>query len=1411
MTKNQQTYKILRISLFLFLSCLLFVYFVSINFSKKNKTQYFTVQELREKHKNYLNNSPFKKTLQLTKEERKAIGLPPNKYYERMWELTLNPATGKPEPFKVFDVQNKLIKNKKSVSAKAPGETVANSWTDRGPNNIGGRTRAVLFDPNDGTNKRVYAAGVSGGLWKTEDITDANASWTLVAGVPGNMNVSSITVDPRNSNIWYLATGEQSTFGAAVGNGVYKTTDGGTNWTQLNVQLAGGSDFVYNSSNTFLAGIYYINDIIAWDNGTSTELFIGVGGHAYGDASNPSNWLGLQSAGLYRSTDDGANWSRIESVTMDFEFGGKTYFYIPNDFEISANNTLWMGTVTTPGIGGGGGGRIFSSTDGATWTEAADSPLADSNRTEIAVSATNANKLYALTEGASTNGPHIFATENAFGNSTGNTTIELAKPSDADNGIPANDFTRGQDFYDLVIEVDPNNHDIIYVGGIDLFRSTQGRNTDLVSEWAQISKWSENPNLNTLNCSYVHADQHAFVFRPGNSNQAAIGTDGGMFFATSLTTAAGNDVIIERNKDYSVTQFYYGGYGQDLVTEFIVAGAQDNGTQFIDGAAPGSNASIWVNGGDGAYSTIDKDLNYMIVSYVYSNHTYLNLPYNGTGYTIDNNNSEGDFINAAGLDHNLNIMYSNGSSSSTNRINRYALGSSSASKTQLTNALLTGEPTAFKASPHTTTSTLLLVGTDDGKLIRLKNANGATNSIVWEDLTGPSFVGSISDIEFGATENDIVVTFHNYGVTSIWVTTNGGASWKSKEGDFPDIPVKSFLQNPLAANEVILGTELGVWTSNNFNEDSPNWISAYNGMQDVKVVDLDLRTADNSVLATTHGRGTFTGTFTSDTSPTFTISSQNSVVEVCSPSNAVFNFDFTAIAGYNTSTSFSVSNVPTGASTSFDTNALSTTGTFQLTVSDITNVTTGEYVLTVTGTGAKTISTDIMLRVLSDSPVINLSPVTGTTNINTVNSVLSWDVSAGATSYDIDIATDAGFNTIIETASPVSNSYQISTTLTNSTVYYWRVRANNSCAVGQYSATQSFQTAPTDTCNSSTNNTSVPIPDGAGSNQAGTPATSVINIASTATVSDVNITINISHTYIQDLVITLISPTGTEIVLFNRECSNEDGIQVTYDDEASAIISCANPVTGTAIPTNLLSGFDGENPAGNWTLKVVDYYTGDTGTINSWSLELCEAQSVTNSTFTNNPITVGTNSTYIVKQTDIEASSTGSTAAEQVYMLTTLPSVGQLRLNNITLGIGDTFSQNDVNTGLVTYVNTSGVTTTDLFKADITNATGGFLADQQIDITIDATLSVDEAFFETSGLTVFPTVSDGRFAITSKTNIGTLTVELFKLTGQTVYKGSLNLFKGDVGYIEANYLPSGIYVLKISSENKQGSKKLVIN
>jgi hypothetical protein len=950
----------------------------AVLFSLNGNDKENEIDKLRQQHAEFLKNHPYNKTLSLTKSERKKLGIPPNKYFEEQYLLEMNPATGRAEFEKKFALQNELLKN--NLQKNVPG-TDTNAWEERGPNNVPGRSRAMLFDPNDATGKRVFAGGVSGGLWVNNDITSSTSAWTRV-GIPENLAVSSITVDPNNSQIMYLGTGESYSGASGFGNGIFKSINGGTTWENVfdfnrgAVFFNGGSKVTINSPGslagdipavaanfgpaftsaitgklvlvrdgstapsegcneltngaklngniaviergscnftvkvknaqdkgatavlminnvntnpfsmggddltitipslmiskadgaailaapnnqiinatlnddpnelpvgvTLVPGLIHINDLVTRNNGGTTEIYAAVADASY--FSTASTLFGDGSEyGLYKSVDGGATWVLLALPTTTN--GNK---YEPNDIEISPDNTVWLATTSSSSFGDGGG-TIFSSSNGTNFTEKFVVP--DAFRTEIEISASDANKIYVLAETATV---VIMLTEDAFAT----TPSTLTLPLDTDPTVDADDFTRGQAGYDLMLEADPTNDSIVYVGGINSFRSENGGST-----WVKMSQWFDNVNLSV---PLVHADIHELSFDPSNPDKAIIATDGGIYYANSLQGAlTSRSAIFSNNNNYNTTQFYWGAIGQNEANGQFLAGAQDNGSNFITGATNGLNGSNEVLGGDGGYCFIDKEGQYIIASTQYNRYYRFNLPDTSEGIQIVSDpSSVGSFINQSDLDDNLEILYTNGSGA-TVQISRFEnVDTDTPTREDFTDALFTSTPTVIKVSPFTTTSTTLMVGTRSGQLLKVEGANITFPSPTWTDISGPGFVGSISSVRFGNNENEIMVTFHNYGVENIWYTADGGTTWLNKEGDFPDIPVKAIMMNPLINDEVIIGTDLGVWRTTNFSNANPNWVQSYNGMQNSPVTSFDLRTSDNTVLATTYGRGMFTGKFT---------------------------------------------------------------------------------------------------------------------------------------------------------------------------------------------------------------------------------------------------------------------------------------------------------------------------------------------------------------------------------------------------------------------------------------------------------------------------------------------------------------------------------------------------------------------
>ncbi|HFX18233.1 MAG TPA: T9SS type A sorting domain-containing protein, partial [Flavobacteriales bacterium] len=593
-------------------------------------------------------------------------------------------------------------------------------------------------------------------------------------------------------------------------------------------------------------GITNINDVVTRNNNGVTEIYATAGDSNYRDASL-FTVLGHGYQGVYKSVDNGDTWQK---VNLPLDPAGKAFN--PFDLEISADNKIWV-TTTRSSVNGVDHGAVLSSSDGDHFQVVL--PVANVGRMELAVSKTNPGKMYLIAVNYSFgNGvPTLYKTTNAFASRT-----SLSNPSDGDLG--GNDFTNGQAFYDLFIDVDPNNDETVFIGGINIFKSTNGG-----TNWTQISSYYGNTSTNT-----IHPDQHGIAF--GDSQHILFGNDGGVAYSDD-----GGQTIIHRNNKYNVTQFYHMGVAPTtaFTGDYFIAGAQDNGTQLFANAPLAVANTVEVQGGDGAYSFFDQDgtEKYTISNYIYNKSIQLYNHVNNTRKTINSEtDSNGDFINQEALDSNLNILYSNYSTSGTYAIRRYSNLLGTLSKSTIEDPLLNSSPTALKVSPYTTNSSKLFIGLQNGKLLKVNNANGLYQFF---DITGDEFVGSISDIEFGQNENEILVTIFNYGVESVFYTNDSGQTWVSKEGNLPDIPVNTILQNPLNTNEVIIGTDLGVWATPNFNDVNPTWYQTYNGMSDVKVTDLELRD-DNTVFAATFGRGVFSGTFDSSAS----LSSNDNIVNV---------------------------------------------------------------------------------------------------------------------------------------------------------------------------------------------------------------------------------------------------------------------------------------------------------------------------------------------------------------------------------------------------------------------------------------------------------------------------------------------------------------------------------------------------
>ncbi|WP_282041815.1 reprolysin-like metallopeptidase [Winogradskyella flava] len=336
----------------------------------------------------------------------------------------------------------------------------------------------------------------------------------------------------------------------------------------------------------------------------------------------------------------------------------------------------------------------------------------------------------------------------------------------------------------------------------------------------------------------------------------------------------------------------------------------------------------------------------------------------------------------------------------------------------------------------------------------------------------------------------------------------------------------------------------------------------------------------------------------------FVLNVSDNSVDICSPDNAEFIFTYNTFLGFSGTTTFSATGLPIGASASFSPTTAVADGTVvTATVSGIGTLAIGNYPFSIVGTsGGITKTSDVEFNVFDTNiGALNLlAPVNGAIDIEADNAVFTWDSDLNATTYEIDIATDAAFTDIIAD-SVVNDPTFTLTTLNAETEYYWRVRGVNDCGSGNYSQA-SFTTANIICFNFDTSDTPVAIPDNdiAGVN-------SIINVTTASLITDVNVTVNVSHNWTEDVTLKLIAPDGTEILLSaGNGGSGDDYSNTIFDSDASTSITAGTaPFTGTFQPEGDLSLLNGNLSSGDWTLNVSDTIGFISGTLDSWSLEIC--------------------------------------------------------------------------------------------------------------------------------------------------------------------------------------------------------------
>jgi subtilisin-like proprotein convertase family protein len=312
-------------------------------------------------------------------------------------------------------------------------------------------------------------------------------------------------------------------------------------------------------------------------------------------------------------------------------------------------------------------------------------------------------------------------------------------------------------------------------------------------------------------------------------------------------------------------------------------------------------------------------------------------------------------------------------------------------------------------------------------------------------------------------------------------------------------------------------------------------------------------------------------------------------------------------AALTPTTTFTATGNPEGSVVAFSPESVNADGPITMAITNTNGADPGLYTIVVTMTSGTTVRTqNIYLDLLS--PEFNELALLSPQNMavgqpSTVT--LSWNPDSNATMYELQVATDDAFISVISDTSTTASSYTVSG-LQEATNYYWRVHPQNEGCAGNFTGSYKFSTGNGFCTTYASANVPLEI-------SGGDPSTinSGLTVTDNFSVFDANLSLTIEHSWIADVVVKLISPAGTSVLLFGGACGDQDGAEATFDDSGSPLSCGSSPaISGTVIPAETLSAFNGESSLGEWKLEISDTEGGDGGAINSWSLELCGVSAV---------------------------------------------------------------------------------------------------------------------------------------------------------------------------------------------------------
>ena len=535
------------------------------------------------------------------------------------------------------------------------------------------------------------------------------------------------------------------------------------------------------------------------------------------------------------------------------------------------------------------------------------------------------------------------------------------------------------------------------------------------------------------------------------------------------------------------------------------------------------------------------------------------------------------------------------------------------------------------------------------------------------------------------------------------------------------------------------------------------------------------------------------------------------VTQICLPNNYTTSISTSGWLGFNAPIALTATGLPSGASATFSPNPVAPGSTSTLTITFAAGTPESTTDVTVTGTSGAVSATTVLTQTFISndfSALALLTPIDGAIGLSQ-SPALTWAGVPDADKYEIQVATSPSFaaSTIKASNSNLTtNSYTVTTVLEKSTAYYWRIRPVNACNDALWTEAFSFNTL-VESCTVLMAND---LPKNISANSTPT-VESKITVGTGGIVSDVNVkTVQGNHQFFKDLEVRVISPAGTDVLMFKDKCGNFTGnFNFGFDDSAMSPFGCPPPNNGLATkPTELLSAFNGQNANGVWTLRVKDNVIGSGGSLSGFQLELCSSAAANAPVIVmNNVLNLNNGNNAVIGMDLLQAQDDNNSADQLTFTLVSLPRSGELQSSaQGLLKLGDQFTQTDLNNGSLRYYNYGGSLPGDDFRFTVTDGEGGFTNGKfLIAVTVGTSAPLNSLRFD---LAPNPASESVRLSFSEALSADTR-VLLFNSTGQQIRRWVLT--GGTTSMILAmGDLPKGVYAVSIENAQGRGVKKIIL-